>query len=165
MEKEYIGLIGVIIGSGIVGGINYLRMLNDEKKEKRAIYVQKLEEVHETITNIREIYRHEFVEHIRIINHGIGVASKESPKTLPIDHLKMLIDFYIPFLRSKFEEFEKYRKEYGEVLILCMDADKLDSSRRSKLKNMISDGLGIIEKHCTDMQKEISKEANKYLET
>jgi hypothetical protein len=30
---------------------------------------------------------------------------------------------------------------------------------------MISDGLGIIEKYCTDMQKEITKEANKYLET
>ncbi len=164
MEKEYIGLIGVIIGGGIAYGINYLRMRNDERKDKRKMFLQKLEKGHKTITMIREIYLHSFTDHIMIINHGIEGASKRSKKAIPIDDLKMLIDFYIPCLRPKFEEFEKYRKEYGKILMLCMDADKLDSSKKSKLKKMISDGHGLIEKYCTDMQKEILKEANRYLE-
>jgi len=165
MEKEYIGLMGVVIGGIVAYGISFLQMRNDERKDKRKMCLQKLEESHKTITMIREIYLHNFTSHIMIINHGIEAASEESKKALPIDNLKMLINFYIPRLRHNFEEFEKYRKEYGQILMLCMDAERLDSSAKSELKKRVSDGDGIIGQYCTDMQKQISKEANEYLKT
>jgi len=163
MDKEYIGLLGVLVGSAVIYGMNYLQMRYDDKKEKRKLYSNKLEEAHKIITEIRQIYRSEFGNHLRIINNGITAASNKCEKPIPIDHIKMLIDFYAPRLRGKLEKFEKYRTEYGKMLAICLDADKLDNAKKAKLKHMLSDGSGLIEKFCGELQKEISFEARKYL--
>lgn len=109
MEKEYVSILSFVLGSGITFGINYLKMRHDEKKEKRVIYVQKLEEGHKTITAIREIYRHLFLEHLMIISHGIEAASIDTRVKNHTNEFWGELNRLVGDAKAKNKELNKYK--------------------------------------------------------
>lgn len=162
MGKEWFALIGVLVGGAITYGVTYLKMRHDEKRDRVKLYLQKLEDMHKAVNKITEIYSHIWIEHVSIIKFGFKEPTKYE-KPIPIDELKMLIDFYAPQLSVFVDQLEHSRKEYGKILMRCYEADELDMAEKVQLGKQVGQGYDLIVKCCGYLKREIIKESKVYL--
>src|SRR3972149_749458 len=88
-------IAGVLIGS-IFGYITTVMTLRRaDKSENRAIFISKIEEMHELVRSIREQYFELYTENLDSIFFD-EERDLENKKKLEMDRLEMLASFYFP---------------------------------------------------------------------
>jgi hypothetical protein len=169
MGKEWIGIIGVIVGGTITFLVTYLKQKNDEKIKKKELYLQKLEELHEVLTNVIENYKTVSMWAIHWLVHGHihdreAQSFKESYidyKKLPIVKLRMLIGIYAFILKNDLLRIVNFDKDFDKVVKKSFHAKT--SEEKKQLREIIESKTVKIENICIELQDKVVLETQKYL--
>ena len=114
--KEWIGLVGVIIGGLLTWFVSTRQRKFDQQKERRALLLSKFEELHMTLGELTDA-----VSEItnQILSEAVFDSSFDANKVkrrIPSEKIDMLIEFYVPELKNDHEYIKKQVQFFYEHL-------------------------------------------------
>jgi len=120
MKIAYIGLIGILIGAVIAGGItllvSFLQFNHQNKQEKRKRKIENIETIHRLLSTITYEVQIMCMKYFGYLNWNIEPKTESKKEKIPMDELRMLVDFYVPNLKIEINLINKKWVELGEVL-------------------------------------------------
>ena len=100
-------LLGVIFGGLISWMHNRDQREHEIKKEKRELLLSKYEELHELLSKTYNCVNEMVLQVVSEAACGTQFDSKQIKHQMPLEQVSMLIEFYVPELKSDFEYIKK----------------------------------------------------------
>lgn len=172
MDKGWFGLIGVCTGGVVTYLVTLSKQIHDDRKERARRSIEKIEELHETLSGIFEAYDVANMWGIRHIAHLVEDVDQEGYdrkdkreesfqgawfelKKVPLSRLRMLVGIYAPKLEPSLAEIERFHKGYARYL---RDIYHIKMMTRQEKEEKIKEAMNrfmVVEKICRSMQAEI----------
>lgn len=132
----WIGIIGTVIGTIVGGGLGLvntrIQMRHQDNRDKRALLLEKLEELYEALSRYRKFYEGLAINAIAKA-HGAQQYSIEDIPTLPTERIQLLLRFYAPNPVDHSIQIESSSKEVLTALLKCMDLGSEPGPVRKKI--------------------------------
>jgi len=156
-----LALIGVLIGGIITYIVTRTKLRHDKSLEKDKLYLEKLEQLYRTITNLIYIYRSNMSSAL------YGKGDNKLP-TIPIDQIDMLIGFYAPELNDDFQQLERARSDYGKVkaefdvyrIMRRKEKKDFEPNIIKEIKSRIGQAYDQLEDRCKLLQNKVKAISN-----
>jgi hypothetical protein len=133
-------------------------MNRQKDRERQKLLLEKLEELHEIISQLRQAYGDLFL--MTIDEKGSMIKERIS---VPTEKLQMLVGFYAPSLSVRLENVEMYRAEYDRVLFDWVHAQNQDDKTKKSALAVTSMWKQRLDQACTEMQTEVIALSKKYI--
>ncbi len=163
--EQWITVIAALAGAFIGGLISYLATLvtiiRQERSEKRAIILEKLEELHLVARSIRQEYKEVYGELAGRLLAGLRSKENVSKGPLEIGRLAMLVGFYFPSLSLHVDHLELARNKFGEIIMKCITSDNKPSKEREALHEVLDQRYHAVDERCVQLLDAITKIARK----
>ena len=105
--KEFIGIIGVLVGGFLTWFIGSRQRKFELEKEKRALLISKYEELHKTLGELSDSVAEYTTPILSDLTLDSGLDFSNINKRIPSDKVDMLIEFYVPELKDDHEYIKK----------------------------------------------------------
>jgi hypothetical protein len=165
--NEWIPVLAAFTGAVVAGLISYraaaTRFSKEERAEKRAIFLEKLEETHEVARSIRLSYKRSYANTRMLLLTSKSEA--ESGNIVEIDRLLMLVGFYLPEILPAVDALEKSREQFGATIANSIVAITQPEAPRKELIHSLDSQYQQLDTACNDLLKAITATAQKYLKS
>src|SRR5262245_55859808 len=167
LMTEWIPVIATLAGTVVGGIISYFAKLStlakQEKSERRSIILSKLEETHQVVRSIRQIYKETYSDMLSHLVTGLPL-SKDTGGPVEIDRLAMLIGFYFPELSPEVEALEASRNRLGAILAKGIVAGvKPQGSNKVELVNELNAQYDEVNHALQNLLNSITRVARKHI--
>ena len=165
--NEWIPVFAAFTGALVAGLISFwaatIKLSKEESAEKRAIFLEKLEQTHEVARSIRLSYRRSYA-HIRMLLLT-NRSETDSDSLVEIDRLLMLIGFYLPEILPAVDTLEKEREQFGATIADSIVAITQPEAPRQDLIRSLDLQYQRLDAACNELLKAITAIAQKYLKS
>lgn len=171
----WVPVISALLASALTGVISYFlaaqRMRHEERVEKRTILIGKLEETHQVTRSLLRFFGANYAQISVVVvapnapelaDQLHGIAQQDADAT--IDHLTMLVDFYLPDLRPQLSLVEEAQGKYGRILTEIVQLlSTADSTTRRSIWERLQVAHAEIQKELRALQDALSTVARRAL--
>jgi len=153
--------VGAFLAGGAAWFNSRFQMRIQAKHERRKLILQKMEEVHELLSQYKQSYKMLTAEFLRIYASGEQELGELEP--IPLERLKMLVGFYAPVLGPQLQTLEEHSESYGDRVAEHIQlGGKSDTSAQKKRLGFLLLHSETIGKSCEAMQQEVIQLSKSY---
>ena len=136
-----------------------LQEKDQERRDRKKLILEKLERLHEVISEYVAAYRKIAADAMRFELTG---EFKRGLEPIPLREILMLTGFYVPELKSELKKIQDLCTVFSELLLEWMDAQDVPEQRKKAAGKLIL-LAGEIAKQCERFQEEVVRISNRYI--
>ena len=166
MSATWIGLIGALVGT-LFGGLitfitNWQRIQNEDRINKRNIYLDKLEEAYSYLTRVKHAAGVLKTSSIIKLAHGYDDMKKLNEE-VPVEQAIMLIRFYSSHLEDELNPLEAQWIKVSESIGQVIFSQKLTDEEKGELIIKVSKEVGFLSDLITVLQQKLAHHVKSFL--
>lgn len=165
--EAIIGIAGTIIGVILGGVISWLhgkdQRSHEVAKERRQLLLSKYEDLHELLSSVQGCVYDLLMQLLSEAAYDVSFDASKIRNKMPMNQVKMIIDFYIPELKEDLEYLNKQTVSLYQIVgksVLTENKTKAYQAELAVTANELSD---VIAKTVTSMKEKLAKCTNNAL--
>lgn len=147
-----IPLVGVLIGALVTLVTTRLTIQQNQQAEREKVNIEKLEELHRAVTQLKEAYR----TYMASVLYG---GENRKYRYIPIDQIRMLVQFYAPDAQTELVLLEQAQHEFGSIaasIEVAASHRDFTSDWVQEHKEKVGPAFSNIETACNALQSKVS---------
>lgn len=167
--ETIIGIAGTIIGVILGGVISWLHSKDQRNhefaKERRQLLLSKYEELHELLSGVQGCVYDLLMQLLSEAAYDVSFDASKIRNKMPMNQVKMIIDFYIPDLKEDLEFLNKQTVSLYQIVgksVLTENKTKTYQAELAVAANELSD---VIAKTIASMKEKLAKVTNSALKS
>lgn len=163
MDAAVVGVAGTLLG-GLVGGLlthwNSTALAKLEMKWQQVrLRQEKLEEIAGLLDRIQRRYSKLMTDVISKVEFDVPFPQDDTER-MPLERLRVLMEFYAPTMLSDWEELERGRELFGNVLVDAIQSKHRTKPEKQELNGKAVTAEGHISKVCLSLSEKAARLAH-----
>jgi hypothetical protein len=158
--ETIIGIAGTIIGVILGGVISWLHSKDQRNheiaKERRQLLLSKYEELHELLSSVQGCAYDLLMQLISEAAYDVSFDASKIKNKMPMNQVKMIIDFYIPELKVELEYLNKQTVSLYQIVFKFMVSENKSKADKAELAITANELSDVIAKTITSMKEKLA---------
>lgn len=158
--ESIIGIVGTIIGVILGGVISWLHGKDQRNheitKERRQLLLSKYEELHELLSSVQGCAYDLLMQLLSEAAYDVSFDASKIKNKMPINQVKMIIDFYIPELKEDLEYLNKQTVSLYQIVVKSVLAENKTKAYQAELAVTANEISDVIYKTITSMKEKLA---------